>query len=60
MFFQFRKGSITGRLFQKHIENFPLVNSNGLPPEHTAIVEDRITDPPKRKQKNKKIRQQKQ
>ena len=43
--------ALQAALFQKHIENFPSIDSNEMPPEHTVIVEAKITDPPKRKPK---------
>jgi hypothetical protein len=38
-------------LFKKHIEHFPAVESNELPPDDTVVVEAYITNPPKRKPK---------
>jgi len=46
--------SIHALTFQKHITNFPLVDSDENPPEHTVVIEADIRHAPKRKPKQKK------
>ena len=43
---------IQTELFQKHIQNFPSVSSDELPPEHTIVIEAHISKAGKKKKNN--------
>ncbi len=45
--------SIHASVFQKHINDFPSVDSSDLPPEHTIVVEADIRKAPKRRKSQK-------
>lgn len=43
------RGSIHASVFQRHIQNFPTVEDDELPPNHTIILEADILEAPKRR-----------
>ena len=48
------RSAIHSSMFQKHIENFPSVDDDELPPEHTVVIEADIYKGSKRKPRKEK------